>query len=128
MFYSSWLVYKSCIINSLLILYIHIVGILCVNFSFIILSDTTRNIHPLILNMPNSVNQLDTHAVDNIIIRCVDGGPSDDRTDNYSISSRHQVIGRRCRTVTTTTTDKSKCSTRMNVRVLYTICFFFIVK
>ncbi|XP_065894589.1 uncharacterized protein [Dysidea avara] len=81
-------------------------------------TDTTRNIHPLILNMPNSVNQLDTHAVDNIIIRCVDGGPSDDRTDNYSISSRHQVIGRRCRTVTTTTTDKNIATTMMTTTTI----------
>ena len=47
--------------------------------------------------------QLDTHAVDNVIIRCTDDGPSDDRVDNYFISSHHQVIGRRrCRTVTAT--------------------------
>ncbi|XP_065894594.1 uncharacterized protein [Dysidea avara] len=67
------------------------------------MSYSTHNIHPTRL-VPNSVNQLDTHAVDNIIIRCVDDGPSDDRADNYSISSHHQVIGRRCRIVTTTTT------------------------
>ena len=48
--------------------------------------------------------QLDTHAADNVIIGCTDDGPSDDRADNYSISSHHQVIGRRrYRTVTATT-------------------------
>ena len=51
----------------------------------------------------SSINhcQLDAHAVDNIIVRCVDDRPSDDRADNYSISNHLQVIGRRrCRTVT----------------------------
>ena len=42
---------------------------------------------------PSSVDHPD-YAVDNIIMRCVDDVPSDDRAD--SISSHHQVIGRRC--------------------------------
>ena len=68
--------------------------------------DPTHQAH---LNTTSSVNQLDNYAVDNIIIRCVDDGPSDDRADNYSISSHHQVIGRRrCRPVTTTTSNKCK--------------------
>ena len=54
-----------------------------------------------------SVCQLDNEAEDNIIIRCVDDGPSDDRAD--SSSSHHQVIGRkRCRTVATIATSKCK--------------------
>ena len=57
-----------------------------------------------------SVNQIDNCAVDNIIIRCADDGPSDDRADNYSIHSHHQVIGRRrCRTVTTSTIATNEC-------------------
>jgi len=53
------------------------------------------------------INHSDNEAVDNIIIKCVDDRPSDDRADNCSISSRHQVIGkRRCRTVNTAT---NKC-------------------
>ena len=47
---------------------------------------------------PSSVDQPD-YAVDNIIMRCVDDGPSDDRAD--SISSHCQVIGRRCPTTPT---------------------------
>ncbi|XP_065895728.1 uncharacterized protein [Dysidea avara] len=63
----------------------------------------THTAHPSRLITSNSVNQLDNYAVDNIIIQCVDDGPSDGRTDNYSVSSHHQVIGRRrCRPVTTT--------------------------
>jgi len=47
------------------------------------------------------------YAVGNIIMRCVDDGPSDDRTD--SISSHHQVIGRRCKTTITS----SECNASM---------------
>ena len=53
------------------------------------------------------VNQLDSHATDNVIIQCTDDGASDNRVDNYPISNHHQVIGRRrYRTVSTTT---NKC-------------------
>jgi len=70
--------------------------------SFIV---TAHKAHPSRLTTTSSVNQLDNYAVDNIIIRCVDDGPSDDRAGNYSISSHHQVIGRRrCRAATTATT------------------------
>ncbi|XP_065885277.1 uncharacterized protein [Dysidea avara] len=42
--------------------------------------------------------QFDTQAADNIIIRCVHDGAPDDRA---TISSHHQVIGRRCRPANT---------------------------
>ena len=73
---------------------------------------TTHKAHPARLITTSSVNQSDNCAEDNIIIRCVDGGSSDDRADNYSISSHFQVIGRRrCRTsaTTITTITDSKC-------------------
>ena len=71
--------------------------------------DTTHSIHLPRLVAPIIVNQLDSYATDNVITRCVDDGPSDDRADNYSISSHHQVIRRRrCRTITTAT-NKCEC-------------------
>ena len=40
---------------------------------------------------------MDNCAQENVILRSVDDGTSDDRADNYSITSHHQVVGRRCR-------------------------------
>ena len=58
---------------------------------------TTHTAHPTRITT-SGVSQLDNYAVDNIIIRCVEDGPSDGAADNYSISSHHQIIGRRrCR-------------------------------
>ena len=68
------------------------------------ITDVTHKTYPSRLV---TTSQLDNYAVDNIIIQCVDDGPSDDRADNYSVSSHHQIVGRRrCRPVTTAT---SKC-------------------
>ena len=48
----------------------------------------------------NGNNNCDA-AIDNIIIRCVDDGPSHERANNFSIRNHHRVIhGRRCRLVT----------------------------
>ncbi|XP_065894306.1 uncharacterized protein [Dysidea avara] len=64
-------------------------------------TDVTHKTYPSRLV---TTSQLDNYAVDNIIIQCVDDGPSDDRADNYSVSSHHQIVGRRrCRPVTTAT-------------------------
>ncbi|XP_065894609.1 uncharacterized protein [Dysidea avara] len=82
----------------------------CYLFNMISVTDLTNKLrtgfdHNHNYNRSSRVNQSD-YAVDNIIIRCVDDGPSDDRADNYSISSHHQVIGRRrCRTAVTTATS-----------------------
>jgi len=66
--------------------------------SYDLLIAATLKAHSSGLITTSCVNQLDNNAADNVIIRCVDNGPSNDRTDNYSISSHHQVIGRRrCR-------------------------------
>ena len=66
----------------------------------------------------SSVNQSDSYAVDNIIMRCVDDGPSDNRAD--SISSHHQVIGRRrCRTVTITSTTTTTTTTTTNGKLMF---------
>ena len=62
---------------------------------------TSHKAHPSRLITTSSVNQLDNYAVDNIIIRCVDDGPSDDRA--CSISSHHQVNGRGSHRAVTTT-------------------------
>ncbi|XP_065894258.1 uncharacterized protein [Dysidea avara] len=76
--------------------------------------DPTHPPHPSRLITSSSVNQSDNYAVDNIVIRCVDDGPSDDRADNYSISSHHQVIDRRrsrlATTKSTTWTDTTTSS------------------
>ena len=45
----------------------------------------------------SNTNRSDNCAEEDIINRCVDDGPSDGRADNYSITSHHQVVGRRCR-------------------------------
>ena len=65
-------------------------------------------------------DQLENYATDSVIIRCVDDGPSNDRADNYSISSHRQVIGRRrCRPVTTVTSTNT-CKWHMHN--YYIIC------
>jgi len=62
----------------------------------------------------SSVNQLDNEAVDSAIFRCVDDGPSDDRAD--SISSHHQVVGRRrCKLISNTNECKCIQITQYNV-------------
>ena len=67
---------------------------------------TTPKAHPL--STTSRVNQLENEAVDNIIIRCVDNGPSDGRAD--SISNHRKVNGRRrCRTVTATIDSCKLC-------------------
>ena len=61
---------------------------------------TVYKSHPSRLTTTYSVYQLETCAVDNIIIQCVDDGASDGRSDNCHIG--HWAIGRRrCRVVTT---------------------------
>jgi len=78
-------------------------------FLFHFLTDPTDKVPSSKLITTSSVNQLDNYAVDNIIIRCVDDGPSDDRAENYSTNSHNQAIGRRCRTVTTNMSTSKKC-------------------
>jgi len=71
---------------------------------------TTNKLHPSTVTPTSSDNQSESYAVDNIIMRCVDDGLSDDRAD--SISSHHQAIGRRrYRNVTTTTTTTNATNT-----------------
>ena len=85
-------------------MHVHVIYCMCTCTGFYSNHQRSAKIY-----QPNHT-QLDTYAVDNVIIRCNDDGPSDDRVDNYSISSDHQVIGRRkCRTVTAT----SKGNTEM---------------
>ena len=81
--YSSWILFCSCV-----------------------LIVTNHKVRPSRLTAASSINQLDDCAVDNIIIKCVSDEPSDDRADNYPISSHHQVVGRRRRAVTTSSTCK----------------------
>ena len=62
-----------------------------------LLTGTSHTVHPARLITTGSVTQLDNCAEDNVIIRCVDDGPLDDKADNYSVTSHHQVVGRKCR-------------------------------
>ena len=82
------------------LVFIYVQFIMCVKvlfwnlFTFIIITEFYID-H----KRPSSVDHPD-YAVDDIIMRCVDDGPSDDRAD--SISSHCQVIGRRRRISTPT--------------------------
>jgi len=73
---------------------------------FCLLADATEKDYSS-LTTASSINQLDSCAEDNVIIQCGDDGPSDNNADNYSISSNHHLIGRRCRHLTTTTKTTS---------------------
>ena len=85
-----------------------------INNIFHLATATIHKAHPS--STLSSVNQLDNEAVDNIIIRCVDYGPSDGRAD--SISSHRKVNSRRrCKTVTTPI-DSCKLCLR-TVHVMY---------
>lgn len=51
------------------------------------------------MNRRHKIFEIHDAAVDNVIIQCVDDGPSDDKAESFC--SRHHIIGkRRCKLVT----------------------------
>ena len=57
---------------------------------------------------PSNFYQFDDCVSDNVIVRCIDDGASEDRAENYSISGHGQVTSRRYR-VQTSNAGTCKC-------------------
>ena len=56
------------------------------------------NLDAVTVNRKIEAFKIHNAAVDNVIIQCVDDGPSDDRAESFC--SHHQIVSRRCRLVT----------------------------